>query len=324
MRERWSSSSAPSGAVRQGSRRACGARRSSAGVMSRSSARASSPRGTSEPASCSPSGVSSTSSTRSAPESSVASSIRNSCSSAALRSSFRRSPVSTSRSNGSRRFASPARWAARRSGDRRRLRASLSHAPTISRCAVDLVQVVAAQAFVAQAGDALQHELDTPSRAPRAPPALCLLACSAWLCRHHVSARRHAVERRQVMRAVQFGGAPRGGQCGARLSQRQTGLPDRTSARRFPARQDRCRARASAARSKWRSAVRRIALEQGEPALGAERRRRAATALASASRLRRPLRRCRRGRCPGAPSRAPPRPATVKLLSRLARAPMRR
>ena len=56
---------------------------SSQGVMARSSACASSPRGSSEPAMLQPAGVSSTSSTRSAPLSSVTSSIRKSCSSAA-------------------------------------------------------------------------------------------------------------------------------------------------------------------------------------------------------------------------------------------------
>jgi hypothetical protein len=86
-----------------------------------------------QPATLRPAADSSTSSTRSAPLSSVASSTRNSASSPASRSSFRRRPVSTRRWNGSRRLAAPARCCSRSLGGRSCSRAWASQACTISR-----------------------------------------------------------------------------------------------------------------------------------------------------------------------------------------------
>ncbi len=141
-----------------GSSHACAAHRRAAARSRDSIAAASSPAGSSDPAICGPSGVSSTSSTRSAPLNSVTSSTRNSCRSAALRNSFIRMPVSTRRSNGARRSASPARCAVRRFADRRRSPRMLDPCAHDRAVRVDLVEVAATQALVAQRTDAFEQQ----------------------------------------------------------------------------------------------------------------------------------------------------------------------
>ncbi len=92
---------------------------------------------------------------------------------------------------------------------------------------LDLVQVVAAQTFIAEVCNPLSHELirhfERLAGGWRLLVGLQRLTVPPpcqWI--------RHPVERRQIMRAMQFGGAARGGQSGARLAQRQVSLSDRS------------------------------------------------------------------------------------------------
>ncbi len=90
---------------------------------------------------------------------------------------------------------------------------------------VDLVEIVATESFVAQAGAALQHEL-IRHRERLARGQRLLVRAQRLRVSPPGHGGRHAIERSQVVRTVQLRGAPRRRQRGARIAQRQARLSD--------------------------------------------------------------------------------------------------
>ncbi len=126
-------------------------------------------------------------------------------------------PVSTRRSNGARRSASPARCAVRRFAGQPTPARVLDPGAHDRAVRVDLVEVAAAQAFVAQRADAFEQQVvrgfQRTGRLRRSP-----CAASAWWCHHHTCAGEMPAPMARLSRArVQRDGSPRGLERGLRV-----------------------------------------------------------------------------------------------------------
>ena len=130
---------------------------------------------------------------------------------------------------------------------------------------LDLVQVVAAQTFVAQAGDAFAHDLIGGFERLARSEGL-LVGLQGQAVRPPQLRRRHPIERGEVMRAMQFGSAPRGSQRGTRLIQRQRGFPDTGQGTHFVGDESTC-TRELLRALEMTQRGRRFAFEQREPTL---------------------------------------------------------